>query len=62
MCDKHFALPETKPGDQNIDQFFGVDITGNVPGTVSDGLGCISRRSGRKRLISPPNIRWYGRW
>jgi hypothetical protein len=33
-----YTLPKTKPGDQNIDQFFGVDITGKVPGTVSDGL------------------------
>jgi hypothetical protein len=33
-----YTLPKTKPPDQNLDQYLGVDITGEVPGTVSDGL------------------------
>jgi hypothetical protein len=33
-----FVLPKAKKGDMNIDQYFHLDITGPVAGTVSDGF------------------------
>jgi hypothetical protein len=32
-----YTLPKVKQGDLNLYQYFGLDITGRVDGTISDG-------------------------